>query len=107
MQYTDLPVYLILDNARYQKNHFVMDYAKTLGITLVWLPPYSPNLNLIERVWKFVKKKVLYNRYYKDFSDFISSINQCISNTGSEYKDEINSLLTLNFQNFNTAKIKP
>lgn len=106
-QYIDLPIYIILDNARYQKNKFVMAYAENLGITLVYLPPYSPNLNLIERVWKFIKKKVLYNTYYKDFSDFTSSVNECISDADTKYKDEINTLLTLNFQNFNSAKIKP
>ena len=107
MQYADLPVYLILDNARYQKNYFVMTYAQNIGITLVYLPAYSPNLNLIERVWKFIKKKVLYNKYYKEFSDFVCSVNQCIKDADTKYKNEMNTLLTLNFQNFSTAKIKP
>ena len=51
-----VPVTLILDNARYQKCHLVMDLAKSLGIELLYLPTYSPNLNLIERLWKFIKK---------------------------------------------------
>jgi len=97
MQYTDLPVYIISDNAGYQKNHFVMNYAESLGITLIRLPPYSPNPNLTERVRKFIKKKVRYNVCYKDFSDFVSAVNRCISKADSEYKEEMNSLLTLNF----------
>jgi len=107
IQYIDLPIYIIFDNARYQKNHFVMNYAESLGITLIRLPPYSPNLNLIERFWKFIKKKVLYNVYYKDFSGFVNAVNRCISKSNSEYKEEMNSLLTLNFQHFNNTKIKP
>jgi len=106
-KYVDLPIYLIMDNARYQKNKFVQAYADQLGITLVYLPAYSPNLNLIERLWKFVKKKALYSIYYENFSDFTDAIDQCIENTNGKYKEEINSLLTLNFQSFKNANIKP
>jgi len=106
-QYLDLPIFLILDNARYQKNKFVQEYASILGITLVYLPPYSPNLNLIERLWKFVKKEVLYSTYYENFSDFTNAIDQCLEDTKHKYKRELSSLLTLNFQTFKNAKIKP
>jgi len=54
---------LVLDNARYQKCHLVQNLAATLNIELLFLPTYSPNLNLIERLWKFVKKKCLYSIY--------------------------------------------
>jgi transposase len=107
-QYTDgLPLYLLLDNARYQKNTFVQTYAKQLGITLVYLPAYSPNLNLIERLWKFVKKTVLYSVYYADFSAFTTAIDRCLSDTQDRYKEELTTLLTLNFQTFKNANIKP
>lgn len=53
---TELPITLVLDNARYQKCQSVFDKAATLGIELLYLPAYSPNLNLIERLWRFVKK---------------------------------------------------
>jgi len=102
-----LPIYVIADNARYQKNKFVQAYADKLGITLVFLPAYSPNLNLIERLWKFVKKKVLYSVYYADFSAFTSAIDQCLADTQDKYKEELSTLLTLNFQTFKNAKIKP
>jgi transposase len=101
------PIHVILDNARYQKNKFVQAHADQLGITLVYLPAYSPNLNLIERVWKFVKKKVLYSIYYADFSAFTAAIDQCLADTQDLYKDELSTLLTLNFQTFKNAKIKP
>lgn len=67
---TGQPITLILDNARYQKCQSVFDKAKELGIELLYLPAYSPNLNLIERLWHFVKKEVLYSRYYKTFASF-------------------------------------
>ena len=57
------PIVLILDNARYQKCALVWLLASELNIELLYLPPYSPNLNLIERLWKFVKKKCLYSIY--------------------------------------------
>ncbi len=106
-RYVDLPIYLILDNARYQKNKFVKEYAAQLGITLVYLPSYSPNLNLIERLWKFIKKEVLYSTYYETFSDFTHAIDQCLEDTKGKYKEDLKSLLALNFQTFKNAKIKP
>ncbi len=61
---------LVLDNARYQKCQSVADKAKELGIELLYLPPYSPNLKLIERLWRFVKKQVLYSTHYDNFNAF-------------------------------------
>jgi len=61
--YRDLPIVLVMDNARYQKCQLVLEKAQSLNIQIIFLPPDSPHLNLIERLWKFVKKKVLYNNY--------------------------------------------
>jgi transposase len=63
-------IYVILDNARYHYSRKVQAYLKGSRIKLVFLPSYSPNLNLIERLWKFFKKKVLYNTYYEKLEDF-------------------------------------
>ena len=63
-------LYIILDNARYHYSKEVKAWLQGKKIKLVFLPPYSPNLNLIERLWKFFKKKVLYNKYYKDVKEF-------------------------------------
>ena len=60
----NIPITLVLDNARYQKCKLVFYFAQLLDIELLYLPAYSPNLNLIERLWKFVKKKCLYSKYY-------------------------------------------
>ena len=63
-------IFVICDNARYYRSRAVAEYLKTSRIKLVFLPPYAPNLNLIERLWKFFKKTVLYNRYYESFPHF-------------------------------------
>lgn len=100
----NLPIKIILDNAKYQHCAYVLNYAQELGIELVFLPTYSPNLNLIERVWKFVKKKALYSRYFADFDQFKHAIDEVLDNL-SLYKNELNSLLVPNFQSFKNVKI--
>jgi transposase len=95
-----LPITIFLDNARYQKCILVMEKAKSLNIELCYLPTYSPNLNLIERVWKFVKKKCLYSKYYEKFPAFKEAISRCLEETMTTHKSDLNSLLTLRFQRF-------
>ena len=94
------PVSLVMDNARYQRAKIVQEHAEKIGIELVFLPAYSPNLNLIERLWKLTKKRCLTNRYYTDFKRFSSAIDQCLDDLQTTLKDELKSLMTLNFQLF-------
>ena len=101
--YAGSTITLVMDNARYQRCKLVMDFAKIHGIELLFLPPYSPNLNLIERLWRYVKKKCLYNKYHPDFLSFKSCIDNCISNVGKKHKAEIDSLMTLEFQTLKNA----
>lgn len=67
-------IHLFLDNARYYKNKKVSDYLETSKIQAHYLPPYSPNLNPIERLWKWMKQRVLYNTYYEYFDDFKQAV---------------------------------
>jgi transposase len=94
---TQKKIIIYLDNAKYQRNYLVMTYAKKLGITLKFLPPYAPNLSLIERVWKFFKKKVLSNHYQKKFDDFLEAVNSFFKEWET-YHDDLERLLTLNFE---------
>jgi transposase len=89
-------IYVICDNARYYRCKAVKEYLKTSRIKLVFLPAYAPNLNLIERFWKFFKKKILYNRYFESFAEFREACEQFFQNPG-KYKRELRSLLTENF----------
>lgn len=100
-----MPITLILDNARYQKCKVVKELAELLRIELLYLPPYSPNLNLIERLWRFVKKKSLYNKYYENFEKFSTAIEECLRKTQTEFRKELMSLLSLNFQNFKKSHV--
>ena len=100
-----VPITLILDNARYQKCALVTAVAASLQSELLYLPAYSPNLNLIERVWKFVKKTCLYSTYYANFQDFKQAISDCLAQTHTTYKAELDSLLTLKFQTFKESQV--
>ena len=84
-QYPDKDViHVIADNARYIKNKDINNYLNDSKINLIFLPPYSPNLSLIERVWRFLRKKIIKTIYYESFSifrteilSFLDNINQC------------------------------
>jgi transposase len=94
------PVTLVLDNARYQKCQVVQALAATLGIELLYLPSYAPNLNLIERLWKFVKKECLGSRVLPTYEAFTEAIDDCLANLNTRHKHQMKTLLTLEFQLF-------
>lgn len=98
--YTDLPLKIVLDNARYQHCKFVEETAKGLGIILLFLPSYSPNLNIIERLWKFTKKTILYAKYYESPPKFHAAVTGFFDVINKQYNAQLKDLLTLNFQFF-------
>jgi len=101
-KYKDKPIAVVLDNARYQHCEFVKERAIALGIALVFLPPYSPNLNLIERVWKYIKKNYLQNKYFENALLFHTAIRGALSdlNMNPSVKAELKTLVTPRFQTF-------
>ena len=99
------PITLVLDNAKYQRNKVVMALAQTLHIELLFLPSYSPNLNLIERLWRFLKRDALYGRYHPTFADFRTAIEATIAKLPTTHADKLASLLTLNFQEFDDVSL--
>jgi len=101
----DVPITVVLDNARYQKCKVVFALAQALDIELLYLPSYSPHLNLIERLWKFVRNQCLYSKYYANFDDFKDAIETCIDQANTTHKSSLESLLTLNFQSFRKVQI--
>ena len=100
-----LPITLVLDNARYQKCAVVQALAKSLKIELLYLPGYSPNLNLIERLWRFLRKESLDSTYYEDFSQFTTAIDQCLDGLPTVHKGEMRTLLTHKFQTFGNVPL--
>ena len=100
-----MPITVALDNAKYQRCAAVEAYADALQIELLFLPSYSPNLNLIERLWKYIKKTCLYSRYYEKFKDFKQAIMGCLENQTTEILHDLETLLTCEFQVFKNVKI--
>jgi len=105
IKYAGEVITIVLDNARYQKCELVSQCAATLGIELLYLPSYSPHLNLIERLWRYVRKECLYSKYYPNFDGFKQALDDCIQNAHAKHRDELESLLTWNFQSFKNVKI--
>ena len=99
------PITLVLDNARYQHNAAVKALATELGITLLFLPSYSPNLNLIERLWKFIKRRSLYGRYHPTFADFQAAIEETLDGLPTTHAEQLETLMTLNFQQFDDVSL--
>jgi len=90
-------IYIICDNARYYRSRLVREFIAGTKIVLVFLPPYCPNLNLIERLWKYFRKQVLYNKYYEKFSDFQAACHHFFDSI-KEHKYALRTLLAENFQ---------
>jgi transposase len=98
--YPDQAITIVLDNAKYQRCNAATKKATALSIELLFLPSYSPNLNLIERLWRFVKKDCLYSKYYKTANDFEAAIVNCLGKINTVKKHKLKSLMTLKFQIF-------
>ena len=98
---------VVLDNARYQKCALVQSHAASLGIELLYLPAYSPHLNLIERLWRFVRKECLYARYYPTFAEFRTARETCLDTAHREHRRERETLLSWQFQSFHDVQVLP
>lgn len=94
----DEPITVVVDNARYQACHRYKSLARALNVELLFLPAYSPNLNLIERVWKWIKGQCLYNKYYAKINEFHEAILDCLERIEKQMPQTLKSMLTLNFQ---------
>jgi transposase len=90
-------IYVFADNARYYYSRAVKEYLRRSKIQMIHLPAYCPNLNLIERLWKFFKKKVLYNRYYGKYLDFRNATMQFFEKDILTMKNELDKLMTERF----------
>ena len=94
-------IYLICDRSSCYYSKDVKAYTKSMAIKLLYLPRRSPNLNIIERLWKFLRKHLLYNRYYSSYEKFSQSCKKFL-NSLDDYELELRTLLTNNFQILDT-----
>ena len=90
-------IYVVCDNAGYYRSGMVEEYLEDSKIELIFLPIYSPNLNLIERYWKFFKRKILYGIHYETFGQFKNACEWFFANT-AKFEHELRSLMVENFQ---------
>lgn len=98
-----VPITMVMDNARYQRCALVQNLANELGIELLFLPSYSPNLNLIERLWKFMKKEALNSRQLQDFKKFQEAIDSCIADLPGKHKAKLATIMTHKFQTWDNV----
>ena len=89
-------IYIFCDNANYYRSKKVKEYLEKSKIILIFIPAYSPNLNLIERLWKFLRKKVINIKYYDKFEDFRNAVLRFFDNIHN-YKDELKKFIGFNF----------
>jgi len=95
--YPDKEIVVVLDNAMYNHAKYTTTYAEWYNIELLFLPPYSPNLNLIERLWKFAKKKLVHNIYYPKFTEFLEQVKEFFKRLDG-FKDEISGIMSKKFE---------
>jgi len=90
---------LVLDNASYNRSAAIREWLAREGcpIRLIHLPPYAPNLNLIERFWRVLKKLAIWNEYYPTYANFKSAIDRFFENLGS-CRVVLATLITANFR---------
>jgi len=106
-QNQDRPLHIVLDNARYQHCNYVKECAAGLNIILEFLPGYSPNLNLIERLWKYMKQ-ILGKSYHICKETFENAIVDLLENLNqSVHQEKLWTLLNPLFQRFEKAQILP
>jgi transposase len=99
------PITVVLDNARYQRNKVVQSLAAELGIRLLYLPSYSPNLNLIERLWGFAKRQSVYGKYHASFASFRAAIEATLASLSTTHVPKLKTLMTLTFQEFDDVSL--
>ena len=95
--YFDKDIVVVLDNAMYNHAKYTTTYAEWYNIELLFLPPYSPNLNLIERLWRFTKRKIVHNNYYPKFREFIEKVGEFFGRL-DKYKNEISGIMSKKFE---------
>ena len=85
----------------------MQEHAALLGIELLYLPSFSPHLNLIERLWRYVRKECLYSHYYATFAEFRAALETCLASAHRDHRLELETLLAWQFQSFRNVQTLP
>jgi transposase len=96
--YPDKSIHLICDNGRSNKNKELTKYLETSRVVIHYLPPYSPNLNPIERLWKIMREHVSYNKIYPKFAKFTTAVRQFFASTVPSIQDILRVRINDNFE---------
>jgi len=99
-------IHIILDNAAAHKNSKLAEYLKRSRIRLHYLPPYSPNLNPIERLWKIFRETTLYNRYFDTCWDFFAAVREFFADKVHKMRGFLKRRINDNFQIIKLNPIK-
>jgi transposase len=97
-EYPDKTIHIICDNGRSNKNKELDDYLKNSRIKIQYLPPYSPNLNPIERLWKVMRENLTYNKVYSKFAEFTDAVGFFFNHKVQEITNELRSRINDNFE---------
>lgn len=89
-------IHVVCDNASYYHSRDLRSWLKNSRIHLLHLPPYAPNLNVIERLWKYLRKTVIDTTSYPSFSAFAEGVTAFFENI-HDHAEKLRHLLTLNF----------
>jgi transposase len=96
-------IHLILDQAGYHRSIEVVNAASKLNIKLFYLPPYSPNLNSIERLWKVMNEYARNNKFFRTADEFRQKINDFFNITLPSIADSLSLRINDNFQKLDYA----
>lgn len=92
-------IHIFIDNALYNRSYDVQELADDLNIILHYLPSYSPNLNLIERLWRLFIKEAIENTYHFHYDDFFNYVCNYLSKVNEDDNHKkLLKLLSLNFE---------
>ena len=98
-------IYLVCDNARYNRNRQLLDWSADKRVEFVYLPTYSPNLNLIERLWRFLRQRIINSTYYEKYASFREAVAGFLEHP-EEYKAELERLMVLNFRTIGGTSVR-
>jgi transposase len=99
---TKSTIHIVEDNARYyfgEAKRWIQTHNRkhhSTKLRIHKIPPYSPNLNKIEKLWLFLKKTLIHNKHYEKFKDFKKAINNFLDNIGN-YQEQLKTFITLKF----------